>query len=130
MTNCIFYTLFFTMFLNVSIGSLKYSQVHRTYMAAYKGIFEACSVSVGTNGEPVVPYYNMTKLKKYVTNYFDTNLSKYTTNYTVSMKYLSNRNVICRSNCRRLKLTLNAKINTFYTYSNSQIFTIKDGDKL
>ena len=73
----------------------------------------------------------MNKLKNYVDDYFEQNLTRYTTNYTVSMRYLSKRNmVICRSNCRRLKLTLTAKINAFYSYSNSQIFTIKDGGDL
>ena len=130
MTNCIFYALFFTLFLNISIGSLKYSQIHRTYKAAYKGVFEACSISVDANGEPIVPYYNMTELKNYITDYFEKNLSKYTTDYEVNVKYLTNRNTMCIKSCRRMKLTLNAKINTFYSYSNSEIFIIKNGDNL
>ena len=132
MSNCIFYTLFFILFLNVSFGSLKYSQVHRTYMAAYRGMYEACAVTVNTNGEPIVPYFNGTKMKSYLDNYFKENLSKYVKDYTVTTRYYSSSSsmILCRKNCRNVRVQLTAKINSFYTYTNSQIFTIANGDTL
>ena len=131
MTNCIFYTLFFTLFLNISVGSLKYSQVHRTFMSIYKGMFEACTLTVDTNGEPITPYFNMDKMKNYFDNYFKVNLEKYTKDYKVSYTYIGGTNsFICRSECRTLEITLKAKINTFFNYEKTQIYTIRDGDNL
>ena len=132
MSNCIFYTLFFVLFLNVSFGSLKYSQVHRTYMAAYKGMYEACSITVDSNGEPTLPYFNSSKMQTYLDDYFKENLSKYVKDYSVSVKYysFSPRQKLCKKNCQHLKVSLTAKINTFYSYSKSQIFSITDGDTL
>ena len=131
MTNCIFYSMFFVLFLNISIGSLKYSQIHRTFMSIYKGMFEACAVTVDENGEPVNPYYNMDKMDNYINTYFKTNLSKYTKDYTVTYRYIGGTNTfICRSECRNITITLKAKINAFYDYEKTEMFSIKDGDTL
>ena len=131
MINCIFYTLFFTLFLNMSVGSLKYSQIHRTFMSLYRGMFEACTLTINDAGEPIDPYYDMTKVRNYINDYFKANLSKYTTNYKVSLIYLGGTtSFICRSECRILEITLTAEINPLYSYSKSEIFTIQDGDKL
>ena len=131
MTNCIFYTLFFVLFLNMSIGSLKYSQIHRTFMSIYKGMFEACTITIDESGEPTNPYFNMDKMEKYINDYFKTNLSKYSKNYTVNYTYIGGDNTfICQSECRIIMINLKAKINMFYDYNKTEIFTIKDGDAL
>ena len=131
MTNAIFYSLFFSLFLNISIGSLKYSQIHRTFMSVYKGMFEACLISVDSSGEPIVPYYNMTEMNAFVNNYLKTNLSKYTTNYTVNVRYLRpTGTTICRNECRRVRIRLVAEINSFYSYDKTQIFKVVDGEEL
>lgn len=131
MMNCIFYTLFFSLFLNMSVGSLKYSQIHRTFMSVYKGMFEACAVTVDENGEPCVPYYNMEKMKYYIENYFKTNLSKYTSDYKVSYMYQGGIGTfVCKSECKSIQISLKAKINLFFDYNNMEIFTIQDGDQL
>lgn len=131
MINCIFYTLFFSLFLNISIGSLKYSQIHRTFMSIYKGMFEACTITVNESGEPITPIYNMQKMKSYIDNYFKVNLKKYTNNYKVTYNYIGGTNTfICRSNCRTIEISLNAKINLFFDYQKSEVFTIQDGDSL
>ena len=130
MTNCLFYSLFFTLFLNISVGSLKFSQIHRTFMSIYKGMFEACAVSVDRNGEPIDPYYNPTEMKNYIDSYFKENLSKYTKSYNVAYKYLSDDDSVCKIECRKVEIRLTAKINTFYEYDKRQVFTIVDGDNL
>ena len=130
MTNCIFYSLFFALFLNVSIGSLKFSQVHRTFMSLYKGMFEACSVTVGTNGEPVMPFYNMIEMKSYLDGYFKENLNKYVKNYTYSYYFLSSPNTYCTTLCRKVEIRLTANINSLYKYDRTEVFTIVDGDTL
>ena len=131
MTNCLFYSLFFVLFLNLSVGSLKFSQVHRTFMSIYKGMFEACTVSVDNQGEPIKPYYNSFEMRVYIDTYFKKNLSKYVKNYTVTYGFVTdNDKIACKKECRRVKIRLTANINTFYRYDKTQIFTIADGDLL
>lgn len=131
MINCIFYTLFFALFLNISVGSLKYSQVHRTFMSIYKGMFEACTITIDDNGEPTIPYFNMDKMDLYINDYFKSNLSKYTKDYKVNYSYLGGEGTfLCRKNCRTIQIKLEANINTFFRYKNNEIFTIADGDAL
>ena len=130
MTNCLFYSLFFTLFLNISVGSLKFSQIHRTFMSIYKGMFEACTVSVDSNGEPIKPYYDQSEMNNYIESYFKTNLSKYSKNYTVKYIYLNDNNQVCKFNCRRISIQLTAPINIFYSYDKTQVFSIMDGDSL
>lgn len=131
MTNAIFYSLFFSLFLNISMGSLKYSQVHRTFMSVYKGMFEACLVSVDSKGEPIIPYYNLNEMNSYVNNYFKKNLSKYTKNYVVNIRFMQpTGTTICRTQCRRVRIRLVAEINSFYSYDKTQVFSVVDGDNL
>ena len=100
-------------------------------MSVYKGMFEACAITVNDKGEPVTPYFNMEKMKNYIDNYFKVNLKKYTNNYKVTYSYIGGVGTfICRSNCKTIQINLNAKINLFFDYNNSEIFTIKDGDNL
>ena len=130
MTNCIFYSLFFVLFLNISVGSLKYSQIHRTFMSIYKGMFEACTITVDANGEPTTPYFNKEKMDNYIDNYFKVNVSKYTKDYTVTCMYFGGTNsFVCTSECKNVFITLKAKINAFYDYEKTEMFSIKDGDK-
>lgn len=130
MTNCIFYSLFFVLFLNVSIGSLKFSQVHRTFMSLYKGMFEACSVTVGTNGEPVMPYYNMIEMRSYLDGYFKDNLERYVKDYSYTYRFLTPDNTRCTNQCRKVEIKLTANINFLYKYDRTETFTIVDGDTL
>ncbi len=113
------------------MGSLKYSQIHRTFMSIYKGMFEACTITVNNNGEPTSPYFNMDKMETYINEYFKTYLSKYCKDYQVSYMYIGGTNtLICASECRTILITLKAKINMFYDYDKTEIFTIQDGDAL
>ena len=98
-------------------------------MSIYKGMLEACTTTVNESGEPITPIYNMQKMKSYIDNYFKVNLKKYTNNYKVTYNYIGGTNTfICRSNCRTIEISLNAKINLFFDYNKSEVFTIRDGD--
>ena len=88
MTNCIFYSLFFALFLNLSFGSLRISQVNRVFMSIYKGMIEASVVTINDQGEPIIPYYSQTTLNSYVDDYLKTNISKYVKEYTLNTLYL------------------------------------------
>ena len=129
MTNCIFYTLFFALFLNLSFGSLRYSQVNRVFMSVYKGMLEASVLTISESGEPVIPYYNQPTLENYIDNYLKENISKYTTKYTVKTAYFEkNSQDICTNYCRSVSINLNAKINLFYDYNKTQTFVVRSAD--
>ena len=129
MTNCIFYTLFFALFLNLSFGSLRLSQVNRVFMSIYKGMLEASVLTISDNGEPVVPYYNKSKLENYVDDYLKENLSKYIKDYTVNTLYYNdNTDIICNSNCHKVSISLNAKINALYEYDKTQTFVVRSAE--
>ena len=130
MTNCIFYSLFFALFLNVSIGSLKFSQIHRTFMSLYKGMFEACSITIDTNGEPTTPYYNTVKMRSYLDGYFNENLSRHAKDYSYTYRFLDSNNSYCTNQCRKVEIRLVADINFLYNYDRTETFTIVDGDTL
>ena len=126
MTNCIFYSMFFVLFLNVSFGSLRLSQVNRVFMSIYKGMLEASILTITDSGEPIMPYFNKEKVDTYIGDYLKENLDRYTKDYEVKTSYY--RPVtgdICVSTCRQLKINLKARINTFYSYDKTQTFTVR-----
>lgn len=126
MTNCIFYSLFFVLFLNLSFGSLRISQVNRVFMSIYKGMLEASVLTISDNGEPVVPYYNKVTLEKYVDDYLKENISRYTKEYTVNTKYFNDDSyTICESNCHKVSINLKTTINAFYKYDKTQTFVVR-----
>ena len=130
MINCIFYSLFFALFLNMSVGSLKYSQVHRTFMSTYRGMFEACAVTIDRNGEPSFPYYDWYEMQSYLNNYFDQSLSIYVKDYSFSFNFVNENEEICDVYCTKVQVHLTASINPFYSYDKTQTFSIVDGDSL
>ena len=126
MTNCIFYAMFFALFLNLSFGSLRLSQVNRVFMSIYKGMLEASVLTISDDGEPVVPYYNKVRFEEYVDSYLKQNISKYLKEYTVNTKYYSDDlYTVCESSCRKVSINLKANINVFYKYDKTQIFVIR-----
>ena len=129
MTNCIFYSLFFALFLNLSFGSLRISQVNRVFMSIYKGMIEASVVTINDQGEPIIPYYSQTTLNSYVDDYLKTNISKYVKEYTLNTLYLEdNLYNVCDENCRVVSINLKAKINAFYEYDRTQTFAIRSAE--
>ncbi len=131
MTNCIFYSLFFVLFLNVSFGSLRYSQVNRVFMSIYKGMVEATVITITDTGEPLVPYYSKEKMATYIEEYLQENLSRYTTDYSVSTNYyVPTTNAVCSKTCRKVSINLKANINVFYEYDKTQTFVVRSGDEL
>lgn len=132
MTNCLFYAMFFTLFLNLSFGSLRYSQINRSFMSIYKGMLEACLITINNSGEPIFPYFNETQIDDYVVNYLDRNISKYSRDYDVNTKYLvkDSPNNICTSKCTVIEISLNAKINAFLDYQKDQTFIVRSEDEV
>ena len=131
MANCIFYAMFFTLFLNLSFGSLRMSQINRVFMSIYKGMIEASVLTIDDTGEPVEPYYNKARLEAYVHDYLDKNISKYSTNYSISTKYfVKDSEKVCTSFCRKVEITLKTKVNVLFNYEKSQTFTIRNKDEL
>lgn len=131
MTNCIFYSLIFILFVQVSTGSLRISQINRTFLSIYKGMLEASMITVDGNGEPIVPYYDKNILKEYVDGYLNENISKYTKKYEITYNFINKNNeLICFSQCKKVKITLKAQINYFYNYEKSQSFSIVSRDEL
>lgn len=129
MTNCIFYSLFFALFLNLSFGSLRMSQVNRVFMSIYKGMLEASVLTIDEDGEPVVPYYNKERLTSYVDNYLKQNISKYLKEYTVNtMYYNDDLTTLCDYDCRKVSINLKGKINLFYNYDRTQTFVIRSAE--
>ena len=133
MVNCIFYVLFFTLFLSASFGSLRFSQINRSFMSIYKGMFEASVMTVNSSGEPTKPYFNTRLLENYVNEYFEKTVKRYSTDYEVSFQfYIDHSNVaeIPESISRDVKITLSAKINFLFNYNKEQEFSIKSKDEL
>lgn len=131
MTNCIFYSLFFIVFLNGSFGSLRYSQINRAFMSIYKGMLEASIITINDDGEPMIPYFNKETINYYVDSYLENNIKKYAKNYTLNIEYLDKfTDDFCTENCRKIKLNLHTRINTFFTYDKDQSFVIKSYEEL
>lgn len=132
MTNCIFYSVIFTLFLNFTVGSIRYSEVNRTFMTIYRGMFEASTITVDSNGDPITPYYNEEVLTYYLNDYFKENLKKYVTDYEIKI-YFFNRDTeeLCFTHdCRDVNITLKAKINMFFNYEKSQDFSVYERNNL
>lgn len=131
MTNCLFYSLFFALFLNVTFGSLRYSQINRSFMSVYKGMLEASVATVDIHGEPTIPYYDAKKVVEYSDSYLSKNIARYATDYKIDITFFNKETgLLCESGCGKVKINLKAKINFFYNYDKSQIFVVKSGDEL
>ena len=132
MTNCIFYSLIFALFLSFTDGAINFSKINRTFLSIYRGIFEASTVSVDDSGEPVEPFFDEHILKIYLSDYLKDNLNPYCKEYTVKL-YFFNRDddTICFNNmCRDVSVTLKAEINYLFNYNKTQIFSVYSRDEL
>lgn len=131
MTNCLFYTMFFILFLNVTFGSLRFSQINRAFTSIYKGMLEACVLTIDIHGEPVSPYYDKARIEKYSNDYLSNTIDKYTKDYTLTIDYFDKESgELCNTNCNKIKMNLKAKINVFYNYEKTQVFSIKNRDEV
>lgn len=127
MLNCLFYSIFFALFLNTSLGALRLSQVNRVFMSSYKGMFEASLITVDSDGEPVHPYFNQKILREYINGFMCENLNRYTTNYLLNVDfYLLDGSTECSETdyARNVKITLKADINFLYKYDKTQSYTV------
>lgn len=125
MTNCLFYTIIFTLFLSVSLGSLRFSQVNRCFMSIYKGMLEASVITVDKNGESITPYYDKEVLENYITTYLENNIKRYVSDYTVDINYLDDDET-----SREVSISLKANINYFFKYDKTRTFSVMSKDEL
>lgn len=131
MTNCLFYTIIFTLFISVSFGSIRFSQLHRAFLSIYKGMLESCIVSIDDQGEPIFPYFNKELVEKNSEMYLKENIERYVENYDLLINYFDKKGgEICEDRCRYITIKLDAKINFFYNYSKTQSFSIISRDQL
>ena len=131
MVNCLFYSIFFTMFLNISLGSLRFSQINRSFLSMYKGMLEACIRTVDSSGEPITPYFNKSKIESYVISYLDKSIGRYSSNYTLTTKYYDESFLVETSSyIRGISIKLDAKINMLYHYEKEQRFTVETRELL
>lgn len=126
MTNCIFYSLIFALFLSFTSGAIDYSRINRSFMSIYKGIFEASTISVDQSGESITPYFDENILKYYLTNYLKDNIGQYCTDYKIKLYYFNREDhSICIDGiCRDVEVTLEAKINFIFDYKKTQSFSV------
>ena len=131
MTNCIFYSIFFALFLNLSLGSLRFSQINRCFLSIYKGMLEASVATIDDNGETIIPYFDKEKLDSYASEYLGKSISRYSNSYVVNTTLLDkDTDIICDSHCQKVAINLRAKISLFYSYDKTQIFMVKTCSEL
>lgn len=133
MLNCVFYSLFFALFVSLSFGSLRLSQINRVFVSSYKGLYEASVVTVDKNGEPIYPYFDQGTLRNYIYEFISKKLDRYATNYSLDIEFYKEDGVSeCLSNdfARNVKLSLKANINFLFKYTKQQSFSIKDAESL
>lgn len=108
------------------MGSIRFSEVNRTFLSLYRGVFEASTITVDENGSPIEPYYDKDLVNYYLVNYFKNTLSKYVTDYQVKIYYFDRDTglEIFDEKCRDVNVTLKAKINYFFTYEKSENYSI------
>ena len=126
MINCLFFSVVFFLFMSFSFGGMNYSSIHRTFLNMHRSILEVCVVTVGNDGEDINPYFNEPILEKYIVTYLKDNVSKYTTDYQASIVYFDNntKDINTNHHADGVRISLNAKINTFYHYKHAREFTI------
>ena len=113
----------------MSFGSLRMSQVNRVFMSTYKGMYEACAVTVGNDGEPIYPYFDKNILTNYVTNFIGENVRKFVPSYDLSIKfYTLGGTYECQENdlARTVKVSLKANINYLFTFNKEQTISIQE----
>lgn len=133
MLNCLFYSIFFSLFVNLSFGSLRISQINRSFMSCFKGVYEASVVTVDRKGEPIYPYFDKKVFTEYVNTFIDQNVGKFTNDYTLTISFFKDDGVTESALVvypKSVKVSLDAKVNSLFEYSKSQKFTILEKETL
>jgi len=132
MTICIFVSIVFVAFLQFSFGAMNFSSVNRCFQNMYRGMFEACIVTIDSSGNDQNPYFNQKLLKSYVVQYFDSSIKKYSSNYKATLYYTNgSSNDICNTaNCNGVKINLDAPINSLFHYQKTRSFYIDSRGKI
>lgn len=129
MGNMAFYAMLLVIFMQFTFGAVRFSGVNRTFLSMYRGVFESSLITVGEDGEPIYPYFSESILKAHIDDYLKENVTHYVKNYLVDINFLDmESNGVClEDHCSKVKVTLNADINLFFTYSKSLEFKVKKG---
>ncbi len=128
MTNLIFFTIIASIMLNFSFGVMNYSGINRTFELAVKGPLEMSCLTLDNSATEVAPYFYRDFLEENVELYFAMNLPRYTKEYTTAYYYFNDeedRSYCTSKYCRGVKISLKAKINTFFEYENAKEFYVK-----
>lgn len=126
MTNCIFFVVILSLFLNFSFGAVNYSGVDRTFQLMFKGVLENSFKAIDNDGNPCDPYFDKTLLEENAEKYFSLNLPKYVTNYVTAYYYFNpNDYSYCTSSyCKGVRISLKADINFLFHYEKGRNFYI------
>ncbi len=125
MTNCLFYALFFVLFINFTCGAIDFSGVNRTFKGISNGIFESAAYTIDSFGNPTTPYFDEEMLETYVSTYFKENLTRYVLYYEARIYFFNNdaNETICTDKkCSCVKITLKCDINFLFHYEKGQNF--------
>lgn len=129
MLNCLFYSLFFGLFVNLSFGSLRVSQINRSFMSCFKGVCEASVVTVDNSGNPIYPYFDHLVFTNYTKKFIEQNVGRYTSDYTLDIAFYNDKNSTTQNPYgypRYVKVKLDSKINYLFSYSKTQQFSIEE----
>ena len=126
MINCIFFGLFFCLFLSFSFGGMTYSSIHRSFLNMHKSMLEVSIVTIGNDGTDVDPYFHEPTLENYVVNYLKDNIGKYCPTYKANIIYFDADTKAINTNhhANGVRISISGDINTFYTYKHAREFTI------
>lgn len=126
MTICLFSAVIFVLFLQFSFGAMNFSTINRCFQNMYKGMFEACVITIGNDGNDLSPYFDKNLLKTYVIEYFDSSVKRYSPNYKASLFFLNSPDeVLCTNiDCNKVTINLDAPINSFFHFQKSRSFFI------
>ena len=126
MEHLIFFSLFFTLFLNFTFGAMRFSGVNRTFLSMYKGVLESSIAYVDEDGNAISPYFIKDTLVDYVDHYLEDNLTHYVTHYEASVYFFNEEDdTICTSEyCQAVKISLECEINYLFHYSKARNFYI------
>lgn len=132
MVNSIFFAVGFVLFLTFSFGGMSYSSIHRSFLNMHKSLVETSIMTIGENGNDIDPYFNETLLESYLTTYLNQNVAKYATQYKATLMYFDAKTKQMNTNHRAngVKISLYAKVNTFFTYQHARSFSINSQGEL
>ena len=127
-----FFAIIFGTMINFTMGAIRFSSINRTLSLMYKGLLEASTSYVDSNGFYRSPYFDKDKLKNYVINYMDENLKSQVDHYTVSIYYFDrgDETMCLDEHCESVRITLKADINYLFHFEKAKEYHIVASNNL